>query len=73
MNDLPNLRQLASQGIGRHVQTPHGSVQPGHEVGFLPSPAQLPKAQTGDTRNGDRKSNLACAVIKRTADNWGVM
>lgn len=73
MHELRHLRQLATQGIGRHVQAPHGSVQPGHAVGFLSAAARLPKAQTGDTRNGGRKSNLACAVIRRTADNWGVM
>lgn len=54
-------------------KAPNVPVCPGQTVDVLWTRAQLPKAQTGDTRNGYRKSNLACAVIRRTASDWGVM
>lgn len=70
---MRHLRQLATQGIGRHVQAPHGSVQPGHAVDVLSTAAHLWEAQTGHPASSERKSNLACAVIRRTAKSWGVM
>ena len=72
-NDMRHLRQLATQGIGRHVQAPHGSVQPGHAVDFLPAAARMPQAQDSHAGNRTGQGYMARqAIISRTAQEWGV-
>ncbi len=70
---MPYLHPLDPKERRTDGKAPNVPVCPGQTVDVLWTRAHLPKAQTGDTRNGDRKSNLACAVIKRTASDWGVI
>ena len=73
MHDMPILRPLAAQGIRPHGKARPSPVQPGHALDVLSTAAHLRETQTGHSASGERKSHLACAVIRRTAKSWGVM
>lgn len=74
MHDMLNLHPLEPQSIRANVPPPHGAVQPGHALDFLPTAAHMHKAHTGVAGNRTGQGYMARkAILTRTAKEWGVM